>query len=36
MEQIKPEIKKEPYEKPILTIEGKLRDAAALIVTDVD
>lgn len=29
MEHIKPEIKKEAYEKPLLTIEGQLRDITA-------
>jgi hypothetical protein len=27
------EIKKQPYEKPILTPEGKLRDAAQILIT---
>lgn len=33
MDQIKQEIQKEPYEKPVLTSEGSLRDAAGTLVT---
>jgi len=33
MEEIKAELKKETYEKPELTNEGHLRDAAVQVVT---